>query len=66
MVEGGTVFKIISGKSTGNRPIQISRRIWEGIIRIDFKEIGSIQGIRLILLRIGIIGEPLEMNLHAP
>ena len=40
MEEGRSAFKILTGKSTGKRPSESPRRIWEGIIRMDFKEIG--------------------------
>ena len=47
-------------KSTGNGPLGRPRRRWEDNIKINLKEIGgSVQGICLIRLRIGIIGEPL-------
>ena len=39
-VEGRGSFKILTGKSTGNRPLGESRRRWEDVIRMDFKEIG--------------------------
>jgi hypothetical protein len=33
-------FKILTGKSTGKRPLGRPRRIWEDNIRMDLKEIG--------------------------
>ena len=42
MEEGGTVFKILTGKSTGKRPLGRPRRTWEDNIRMDLKEIGII------------------------
>ena len=60
MEEGGSAFKILTGKPTGKRSLGKPRRRWEDNIRMDFEEIGiSMRGIGLIRLRIGIIGEPL-------
>ena len=53
MEEGRSVFKILTGKPTGKRPLGRPRRRWEDDIRMDLRVIG------LIRLRIGIIGEPL-------
>ena len=53
MKEGRTDFKILTGKLTGKRPLGRSRRRWEDDKRNKY------QGIGLIWLRIGIIGEPL-------
>ena len=60
-MEGGrSAFKILTGKPIGKRPLGRSRRRWRDYIRVDLKEICiNIQGIWLIRLRIGIIGEPL-------
>ena len=33
--EGGSAFKILTGKPTGNRPLRIPRRRWEDNIRMD-------------------------------
>ena len=60
--EGGSVFKILTGTSTVNRPLGKLRRKWEDNIRMDFKEIG----IGLIRLRIGIIGEHLWIRHSTP
>ena len=40
MVEGRSVFKILTGKPTGKRPLGRPRRRWEDNIRMDLKEIG--------------------------
>ena len=40
MEEGRRAFKMLTGKSTGKRPLERPRRRWEGNIRIDLKEIG--------------------------
>ena len=39
MEEGRTVFKILTGSPTGKRPLGRPKRIWEGDIRMDLKEI---------------------------
>ena len=39
MEEGRSVFKILTGKPTGKRPLGRPRRRWEDNIRIDLKEI---------------------------
>ena len=57
MEEGRSAFKILTGKSTGKRPLGRPRRRWEDNIRMDLEE--SMRVIGLIRLRIGIIGEPL-------
>ena len=46
-------------KSADKKPSERPRRRWEDNIRMDLEEIGIVQGIRLIRLRIGVIGEPL-------
>ena len=38
--EGRSTFKILTGKSTGKRPLGRPRRRWEDIIRMDLQEIG--------------------------
>jgi hypothetical protein len=53
------IYKILTGNPTGNRPLGRLRHRWEDNIRIDLKKWVSMQGIGLILLRIGITGEPL-------
>ena len=40
MEEGTSAFKILTGKSTGKRPLGRPRRRWEDNIRMDLKEIG--------------------------
>ena len=59
MKEDRSAFKILTGKPTGKRPLGRPRRRWEDNIRMDLEEIGINAGIRLIRLRIGIIGDPL-------
>ena len=58
MEEGRSAFKILTGKSTGKKYLGRPRRRWEDSIRMDLEEIVIDAGIRLIRLRIGIIGEP--------
>ena len=59
MEEGMSAFKILTGKFTRKRPLGRPRRRWKDNIRMDLEEIGSMRGIGLFRLRIGIIGEPL-------
>ena len=40
MEEGRSVFNILTGKPTGNRPLGRPRCRWEDNIRIDLEEIG--------------------------
>ena len=40
MEEGRSVFKILTGKPTGKRPLGRPRRRWEDNIRMDLEEIG--------------------------
>ena len=40
MEEGRSVFKILTGKPTGKRPLGRPRRRWEDNNRMDFKDIG--------------------------
>ena len=56
MEDGESAFKILTGKSTEKRPLGRSRRRCKDNIRMVLR---VIQGIGLIRLRIGIIGEPL-------
>ena len=58
MEEDRSAFKTLTGKPTEKRRL---RRPRSTILGIDLKDI-SMQGIGLILLRIGIIGEPLCMD----
>ena len=39
-MEGGSAFKILTGKPTGNRPLGRPWRRWEDNIRMDLEEIG--------------------------
>jgi hypothetical protein len=59
MEERRNAFKILTDIPAGKRPLGRSRRKWEDTIRMDLKKIGINSRIRLIWLRIGIIGEPL-------
>ena len=45
MEEGRGIFKILTGKPTGNRPLGRARRRWEDNIKMDLEEIGIIAGI---------------------
>ena len=40
MKEGRSVFKILSGKPTGKRPLGRPRRRWEDSIKMDLEYIG--------------------------
>ena len=40
MDEGRSAFKILTGKSTGKRPLERPRLRWEDNIRMDLEEIG--------------------------
>ena len=40
MEEDRSAFKILTGKSTGKRPLGRPRRRWEDNIRMDLEEIG--------------------------
>ena len=40
MEEGRSVFKMLTGKPTGKRPLGRPRRRWEGNIRMDLEETG--------------------------
>ena len=41
MEEGRSVFKILTGKPTGKRPLRRPRRRGEDNIRMDLEEIGN-------------------------
>ena len=41
MPEGGSAFKILTGRPTGKRPSGRPRRNWEDSTRMDLKEIGG-------------------------
>ena len=47
MEEGRSAFKILTGKSTGKRPLGRPRRRWEDSIRMDLEEIGINAGNRV-------------------
>ena len=62
MEEGRSAFKILTGNLTEKRPLGWPRHRWEGnnkIVQCILGKYVSIRGIGLILLRIGIIEEPL-------
>ena len=42
MEKGRTAFNILTGTPTGNKHLEIPKRIWEDNIRMDLKEIGII------------------------
>ena len=44
MEEGRSVFKILTVKPTGKRPLRRPRRRWEDNIRTDLEEIGISTG----------------------
>ena len=58
------VFKMLTGKSTGKRPLGRPRRRWEDHIRIDLEEMVSIRGIGLIRLRIGMLESTCECGIE--
>ena len=37
--EGRSVFKILTGKTTGKRPLVTPKRTWDSNVRMDLKEI---------------------------
>ena len=45
MEEGRSAFKILTGKSIGERPLGRPRRRWEDNIRMDLEERGIYAGI---------------------
>ena len=47
MEEGRSVFKIVTGKPTGKRPLGRPRRRWEDNIEMDLEEIGINAGNRV-------------------
>ena len=59
MEEGRSAFNILTGTSTGRRPLGRSRRRWKDYIGMNIKEIDIKTRIGLIQPRIGIIGVPL-------
>ena len=58
MEKGKSAFNILTGKHIGKRSVGRPSRRWEDNIRMDLEDISINAGIRLIRLRIGIIGEP--------
>ena len=54
-------FKVLTGKSTGKRPVGRPERRLEDNIRMDPKKV-SVRVIGLIRHRIGTFGEPLRMR----
>ena len=59
MEEGRNSFKTLTGKPTGKRFLGRPRHWWEDAIRMDLQKCAVNTGIRMIWLRIGIIGVPL-------
>ena len=57
MKEDRSSFKILTIKPIGKKPLGRPRRIWEGNIRMDLKEIGVNTRIGLIRHKIRIIGK---------
>ena len=66
MEEGGSAFKILTGKPTGKRSLGKPGRRWEDNVRMDLKQICI--NIGLIRLKIGIIGVLVDtaLKLRAP
>jgi hypothetical protein len=56
MGEGRNVYRVLVGKPEGKRPFERPRRRWEGVIKIDLREIGWGLWSGFICLRIGIAG----------
>jgi hypothetical protein len=40
MGEGRNVYRVLVGKPEGKRPLERPRRRWEGVIKMDLREIG--------------------------
>ena len=59
MEEDRSVFKILTGKPTGKRPLGRPRRRWEDNIRMDLEEIGINDGNWVDSARDRTIREPL-------
>ena len=66
MEEGRCAFKIVIVNPIGKRPLGRPRHRWDGNTKMDLKEIGTIRGIGLNRLRIGIIGESCECGIEPP
>ena len=58
MEKDRSAFKILTDKPIRKRPLWRPRHRWHDDVRMDLKEIDINTRIRLIQLRIGIIGEP--------
>ena len=56
---GRSAFKILTVNPIGKKLLGRPRRRWKAILEWTLKKYVSIRGIRLIRLRIKIIGEPL-------
>ena len=57
---GRSAFKILTGRTRRKRPLERCKLRWKGIIRNrSLKKYMSTQEIRLIRLKIEIIGDPL-------
>jgi hypothetical protein len=50
MGEGRNLYRVLVGKSEGERPLERLRRRWEDGIKIDFREIGWGGGVEWIHL----------------
>ena len=59
MEEGRSVFKILTGTPTRNRPLGRRKHRWEDNIRMDLKEIGINTRKLVYSAQDRIIGEPL-------
>ena len=57
MEKSRSAFKILTGKRVGKRSLGWAKRRWKEILKWIFKKLVTVRGIRLILLRIGIIVE---------
>ena len=62
MEEGRNAFKILTSKSTGKKLLGSPRLNGRTILEWMLKKWVSLRGIRLIRLRIEIIGKPLRMQ----
>ena len=64
--ESRSVFKILTGKSTGTRPLGRFRLRWEDIIRMNLREMSIKRRNGSIVLRIGVFGEPFVYGIEPP
>ena len=62
MAEGNNSFKLLTGKSTGNRPLRRARRRWEENTRVDLKEMDFIARNWTESTQVLIIGKTLCMR----